>query len=57
MIPADPIILAARMCQPDTSWAKRVRHYETLLAAGIPADEAERIIPAAYQEELRRASA
>ena len=57
MIPADPIILAARMCWPDTSWAKRVRHYETLLAAGIPADEAERIITEAYQEELRRVAA
>lgn len=53
MIPADPIIEAARLTRDPTAWARIWHSYDLLTIAGIPDDEAIRI---ATQAEADRAT-
>lgn len=44
MNPLDPFIEAARMCATPTAWERRLRHFDVLCDAGVPADRALEII-------------
>lgn len=50
MIPADPIIEAARLCASANGWKARFDRYEALLRnIGMTEEEAEREVTAAYR--------
>lgn len=53
MIPADPIIEAARLIRDPTAWCRMWRDYDLMTIAGLPDEEALRI---ATQAESDRAA-
>jgi hypothetical protein len=45
-------IEAARLLRPVRGWERRFHHYDLLTIAGVPADEAERIVSEAAADRM-----